>query len=79
LLEKGKPRESVGRKATDLNPLKKQDMAAGLPSEGSISGCWISHGQLNPAGGVADGNSKGFITTSKVCFHIFIQCSHATP
>ena len=35
-LEKGKPRESVGRKATGLNPLK-ENMVAGLPSEGSIS------------------------------------------
>jgi hypothetical protein len=36
VLEKGKPAERLGRKATGLNPAL-QDMAAGLPGEYSIS------------------------------------------
>ncbi len=64
-LEKGKPRESVGRKATGLTPLKT-GYGSGVARRRQHLMCWISRGQLNPVGGVADGNSKGFLTTSKM-------------
>jgi hypothetical protein len=35
--EKGKPRESAGRKATGLSPQFPEDMVAGLPGEHSTS------------------------------------------
>ena len=53
LLDKGKPPEKVGRKATGLSPARKRDTAAGLPGKRSTFGSVLV--VFRPNGSVMEG------------------------